>query len=84
MASELTPAERRQVAAATGISADYLWQCLTGRRAMDAAEARRIETETFGKVKRWQVRQKDWHLIWPELVGVEGAPALPTADVKAA
>jgi DNA-binding transcriptional regulator YdaS (Cro superfamily) len=27
-------------------------------------------------VPRWDMRPVDWHVIWPELVGTEGAPAL--------
>jgi hypothetical protein len=26
---------------------------------------------------RWDLRPHDWHLVWPELVGIEGAPQLP-------
>lgn len=36
-----------------------------------------IEAATDGAVKRWQLRPKDWHRIWPELVGAEGAPQVP-------
>lgn len=31
-----------------------------------------------GYAARWDLRPKDWHLIWPELVGSLGAPAIPT------
>lgn len=36
-----------------------------------------IERETQGRVRRWDLRPKDWHLIWPELVGEKGAPRVP-------
>ncbi|MDB5975187.1 MAG: hypothetical protein JWR07_1947 [Nevskia sp.] len=26
---------------------------------------------------RWDLRPNDWYLIWPELIGVEGAPSVP-------
>lgn len=39
-----------------------------------------IEQATSGAVRRWHLRPDDWHLIWPELVTVEGAPAITTAD----
>jgi hypothetical protein len=28
-------------------------------------------------VARWDLRPDDWHRIWPELIGAEGAPPLP-------
>jgi len=37
-----------------------------------------IERATAGAVRRWDLRPDDWHLIWPELVGSEGAPAVET------
>lgn len=39
-----------------------------------------IERETQGVVRRWAMRPTDWHLIWPELVGTEGAPPPPAAN----
>lgn len=35
-----------------------------------------IENLTARAVRRWDLRPKDWHLIWPELIGSEGAPSL--------
>lgn len=43
-----------------------------------------IERATGGKVKRWHLRPDDWAHIWPELIGVEGAPALPEATSQGA
>lgn len=28
-------------------------------------------------VRRWHLRPDDWHRIWPELIGIEGAPPVP-------
>lgn len=39
-----------------------------------------IEVMSERKVRRWDLRPRDWHLIWPELVGTEGAPPIPTAQ----
>lgn len=75
MSTEITPQARRRLAAATGASEPYLYQCLTGRRDMNPAEAMRLETETDGELKRWALCQRTWHLIWPDLIGIEGAPA---------
>lgn len=30
-----------------------------------------------GLVARWVLFPTDWHLIWPELIGTPGAPAVP-------
>lgn len=68
---------RRQLAQAHGLDERYLYQCLTGRRQMDAATARSVEEASAGALRRWQLRRNDWHRIWPELVGADGAPAVP-------
>lgn len=36
-----------------------------------------IEKATSGAVRRWDLRPDDWHRIWPELIGAEGAPDAP-------
>lgn len=33
-----------------------------------------LEMATDGLVRRWDTRPEDWHRIWPELIGKEGAP----------
>lgn len=38
-----------------------------------------IEKESSGAVRRWDLRPQDWPVVWPELVGAEGAPA-PTPE----
>lgn len=43
-----------------------------------------IERATEGAVRRWDLRPHDWHLIWPELIGMEGAPSLPAEERRAA
>lgn len=43
----------------------------------------RLERESNGVVRRWHVRPSDWHLIWPELIGTEGAPEVPAEPVTA-
>lgn len=39
-----------------------------------------IEHATDGAVRRWDLRPEDWHRIWPELIGTEGAPPVETAS----
>lgn len=71
-----SPADRQAAAELAGLNAQYLYQCLTRRRDMDALKAAELERLSAGRVRRWQVR-RDWHLIWPELIGTDGAPGVP-------
>lgn len=80
---------RRDLCARFGLSPQYLYQCLTGRRGMRAEDAVRLERDSGGLVTRRHLRPQDWHLIWPELVdadhpapaGQEAASDASTADV---
>lgn len=40
-----------------------------------------FEVATDRQVMRWDLRPADWHRIWPELVGIDGAPQ--PVEVKA-
>lgn len=71
---EMSAAERKLQAARAGVDEQYLYQCLTGRKAMRADQAVRVEAVSERRIRRWELRQHDWHLIWPELIGIEGAP----------
>ena len=73
----ITHSERAELAELLGINDQYLYQCLTGLRSLRADEAMRAERDSGGRIKRWDVRIHDWHLIWPELVGTTGAPVVP-------
>lgn len=68
MANQLTPDDRKRLAALTGIDEQYLYQCLTGRRDMNPERARRAEVETKGELTRQMLCQKTYAGIWPELV----------------
>jgi DNA-binding transcriptional regulator YdaS (Cro superfamily) len=35
-----------------------------------------IEDATKGRVRRWDLRPDDWHLIWPELKRKKDAPKI--------
>lgn len=39
-----------------------------------------MEQVTNGAIRRWDLRPNDWHLIWPELIGNEGAPEVPVKE----
>lgn len=72
----MTATERAAIAEQVGVSDPYLYQCLTGRKAMKPEEAVRVERESGRALMRWHLRPDDWHRIWPELIGAEGAPAI--------
>jgi len=76
----MTTVERAAIAAKLGIHEQYLYQCLTGRKAMKPEEAVRIERESGGEIMRWHLRRNDWHRIWPELIVAEGAPVVPASE----
>lgn len=63
----MTRAERRVWSQRLGINEQYLYQCLTGRRDMGPAVARRIESESGGAITRRMVCQRTWNAIWPEI-----------------
>lgn len=72
IAKKLGYADRRNVSPWFAEGARYLppQHCVT------------IERETFQAVRRWDLRPDDWHRIWPELVGAEGAPPAPETSVQ--
>ena len=75
MTNQITPEKRRELAALAGVHEQYLYQCLSGRRDMNPAEARRIETATLGQITRQMLCQKTWAGIWPELAKPRKAKA---------
>lgn len=81
---DMKPAERKALAEACGISDAYLYQVLTRRRPdMPASPALcvLIEKNSKKRIRRWDLRPDDWHLIWPELIGKAGAPSIPVHEV---
>lgn len=75
MMNAVTPAERKDFARQLGLNDQYLYQCMTGRRDLDAATAKDLEVLSGGRICVWHVR-RDWHRIWPERVGEPRAPAI--------
>lgn len=75
MDKEFTSEDRRRLAELVGVNPASLYQALTRKGAgFSPAECVRIERESGYELRRWHLRPADWHLIWPELVGIEGAP----------
>ena len=70
-----------ELAARIGVSEAQLRQWTHGYagRQPGPANCVAIERETEQRVRRWDLRPGDWHLIWPELIGQEGAPAVEPA-----
>ena len=73
MDTNITAAERKVLAKKHGLNEQYLYQCLTGRRDMKPQEARRVEAESGGRLKRQELCQNSWREIWPELVEDQAA-----------
>lgn len=57
-------------------------QWAAGVKAVPIERCVLIERATGGCVSRWDLRPVDWHAIWPELVDVEGAPAVALPAVE--
>lgn len=77
--SGITAAERKRWADQLGISEQYLYQCLTGRRDMDAATAMTVETQTGGVLKRQMLCQATFRAIWPDLLPLPVEPEAKAA-----
>ena len=45
-------------------------------RGVPVERCAELEVATGGVVRRWDMRPDDWHIIWPELVGADGAPGV--------
>lgn len=72
-----------KVAAELGVSAQAVCFWRDGKRQMPADGLARLERLCGARLRRWHFRPADWHLIWPELVGTEGAPQPPSPPLVA-
>lgn len=79
------PARRRQIADALGIDDQYAYQIISGIRVASPALAR-AWSQLEPADALWDLRPDDWHRIWPELIGADGAPPVidPTKADSAA
>lgn len=82
--SAFTTEQRSALAEELGIDPLYLYQLLTGRREMEPKAAVLLERRSGQRLRRWHLRVKTWHEVWPELIGAEGAPAVPQETRDAA
>jgi DNA-binding transcriptional regulator YdaS (Cro superfamily) len=72
-AGSLTPAQLGALVKAS-LGQVNQWRTSWRGRKPSPAKAVAIEKATESKVRRWDLRPSDWWQIWPELVGVKGAP----------
>lgn len=83
--SEYLGAERGRfvrVASELKIAAAWLSQMADKKRPTPPHLVPEIERLSDYAVRRWEMRPSDWHLIWPELVGTEGAPDTPAVETR--
>ena len=64
------------VAGALGVSTQAVCFWRDSRRQFPVEHCARIEEMSGRQVRRWDLRPDDWHRIWPELIGAEGAPPI--------
>ena len=72
------------LARAIDVNPTMINQMVKGLRPVPIGHGAAIETASKGKVKRWDLFPNDWHRIWPELIGIEGAPEVPATEEKVA
>jgi DNA-binding transcriptional regulator YdaS (Cro superfamily) len=60
-----------------GLTAQALCFYRDGKRAFPPEHAASLERAGGYRVRRWELFPQDWHRIWPELIGAEGAPEVP-------
>jgi DNA-binding transcriptional regulator YdaS (Cro superfamily) len=71
---------RPALARLLGVSPQAVAFWIAGHRVPDASTCVRIEQATEREVRRWDLRPDDWWEIWPELIGTDGAPPVPTRE----
>lgn len=77
--------EREALALRVGTSLGHLNNVAYRYKPCAPALAVAIELDSDRAVRRWDLRPDDWHRIWPELIGADGAPEVAAAlEVKAA
>lgn len=83
--SDLPRGGMAEFASRLGITPIYLSQLAARQngREPSAELCVLIEQESGRSVRRWTLRPTDWHRIWPELIGSEGAPAVPETPAAA-
>lgn len=68
-----TPERRREIAQQLRIDEQYVYQITRGLKTASPALAKQFN-QADPDALLWDLRPNDWHVIWPELIGVEGSP----------
>jgi DNA-binding transcriptional regulator YdaS (Cro superfamily) len=76
--------DRDDFAKRCGTSRGVLQNIMYGFRTCNPELAVVIDRVSDGAVRRWDLRPEDWHRIWPELIGKDGAPRVTEPVAKAA
>lgn len=75
--TSLTAAELAERIGIKHVAQVRQWQHGYSDRLPNAENCVSMEQVTGGMLKRWDLRPNDWHRIWPELIGADGAPGVP-------
>ena len=67
------------LARAIGLSPAMVNQMTKGIRTLPIEHGAAIEIASNYRVMRWDFFPNEWYRIWPELIGMEGAPDFPQA-----
>jgi hypothetical protein len=65
---------RERFAKECGTSLGHMRNASYGMRPLAPDVCVRAERISEKAIRRWHLRPSDWHEIWPELIGAEGAP----------
>lgn len=65
---------RKTWAATCGTSLGHLRNCIYSGKPLAPETCVMVERNSGNRVRRWHLRPNDWHRIWPELIGAQGAP----------
>lgn len=71
-----------KVAAALGVTAQAVCFWRDEKRRLPVEHIPVLERLSGLQVRRWEFRPVDWWVIWPELIGAEGAPPIPAEEVR--
>jgi DNA-binding transcriptional regulator YdaS (Cro superfamily) len=71
------------LAKALGVHPVMVSQWAAGTKVVPLERCMDMERSTAGAVRRWDLRPHDWPRFWPELIGTEGAPDVPSAQPTA-
>lgn len=72
--NSMSTAEQAEFADRCRTSIGYLRKAISTGQELGPEICAQIDVVSAGSVRRWDLRPRDWHLIWPELVRADGSP----------